>query len=72
MAESKEKNLFIVRCNPYTQTIEYKYFNSETGEFCTPDDSSDLAKDEFRNAVLWNKGYEIVSYINLMLNPLMN
>lgn len=68
MADHKDKNYFIIRCNPYTQTIEYKYFNSETGEFCTPDDSSDLAKDEFRNAVLWNKGYEIVSYINEKYN----
>lgn len=68
MADSKDKNLFIIRCNPYTQTIEYKVFNSETGEFCNPEDTSDLAKDEFRKAVLWNKGYEIVSYINEKYN----
>lgn len=68
MADYKDKNYFIIRCNPYTQTIEYKYYNSETGEFCNPDDSSDLAKDEFRKAVLWNKGYEIVSYINEKYN----
>lgn len=68
MTDSKDKNYFIIRCNPYTQTIEYEYFNSETGEFCNPDDSSDLAKDEFRKSVLWNKGYEIVSYINEKYN----
>lgn len=65
---STEKNKFKIVANPYKCEINYYYWNEENDDYAECGCSSIFSKKEFTNAVIWNKGYEIIQEINKNYN----
>lgn len=55
-----KKNKFKIISDPYSREITYYYWNSENEEWCSPADSSPFSKEEFTEAALYHKAYDII------------
>lgn len=65
-----DKNILKIKCNPYTQVIEYFRWNSEIEEWCPLISfESPFSKPEFTKVALQHKAYEIIQYMNELYNP---
>lgn len=65
-----DKNTVKIKCNPYTQSIEYYRWDCEIEDW-NPITSyeSPFSKSEFKNTALQHKAYEIIHHMNDMYNP---
>lgn len=65
-----DKNIVKIKCNPYTQVIEYFRWDSEIEEWCPLISfESPFSKPEFTKVALQHKAYEIIQYMNELYNP---
>lgn len=62
MKNTKElkKNKFKIISDPYSRKIKYYYWNSENEEWYPPEDCSSFVKEEFTEAALYHKAYDII------------
>lgn len=65
-----DKNIVKIKCNPYSQVIEYFRWDSEIEEWCPLISfESPFSKPEFTKVALQHKAYEIIQYMNELYNP---
>lgn len=64
-----DKNKVRITCDPYTNKIEYKYFDRESEEWNEVIEESILSDDKFKNTSLQNVAYEIVDEFTKKYNP---
>lgn len=65
-----DKNTIKIKCNPYTQKIEYYRWDSESDEWSQLTSyESPFSKPEFTNVALQHKSYEIIYHMNELYNP---
>lgn len=63
-----EKSRVRITCNPFIKKIEYEWYDFNFGNYGPLDQNSKLWQDEYVNATIQNRAYEIVEIIDRECN----